>query len=211
MSQPSAPLPVAAPPIEAAPADGAPYRVLAPPQDAPEPELFVAAGRRKPRPMLGPALSVFAALLWAFVIFGQLTTSWLLGTPLGPKTAALLVLLTTTVALFTGLQRSRLVAPPRSVWRLAWRGLGIAVLALLFFVVVYVTAAVAGNATPRNHDLLIAFVLVLLSTVAAIAGPPVTSPVPTERTHRQRVALVVVWVSGVLLTLVAGADLVANG
>ncbi len=72
-------------------------------------------------------------------------------------------------------------------------------------------ATVAGNTSSRNHDVLIALVLVALSTAAAIAGPRLTSPTRPERTHRQRLLLVFFWIACVILTLVAGADLVANG
>jgi hypothetical protein len=206
---PTAPAPAEM--VASAPADGAPYRVLAPPVEPPEPVFYVPPAPRKPRPIIGPALSVFAVLLWAFVVFGQLTTSWLFGTPLGPKTATLLVFLTTIAALITSVRRSRVVAPPRNAWHLGWRGVGIAVLAFFLFLVTIVAATVVGNTSLHNHDMLIALVLVVLSTLAAFAGARLTSPAPPDRTHPQRVVLVLVWVAGVIVTLVAGADLATNG
>jgi hypothetical protein len=195
---------------EIAAADGAPYRVPAPPIEAPEPALW-APVPRKPRPIVGPALSVFAVLLWAFVVFGQFTTSWLLGAPLGQTTAVILVLLTTFVAWIASVRRSRAVVPPRSTMHLAWRGVGIAALAFMSFVVCVVAATAIGAASAHNHDMLIAIVLVAVSMLAALAGPRSTSPGPLERTRRQRSVLVMLWIAGVLLTLIAAADLAKNG
>jgi hypothetical protein len=59
--------------------------------------------------------------------------------------------------------------------------------------------------------LLIAFALVTFSLVAAIAGPPWTSPIRPLRTHRQRFTLTVFWIAGVVITFVAGAELAVNG
>jgi hypothetical protein len=38
-----------------------------------------------------------------------------------------------------------------------------------------------------------------------------TSPTAADRTHRQRVVLIMMWIAGTLLTLVVGVDLAANG
>jgi len=84
-------------------------------------------------------------------------------------------------------------------------------MAFLLFLVCLVAATAAGGVSSRNHDLLIAFVLVVVSAVAAIAGSRLTSPTRAERTHRQRFSLVAMWVAGALITLVAAADLAANG
>ena len=48
--------------------------------------------------------------------------------------------------------------------------------------------------------------LVAIATTAAIVGPRVTSEVRPETTHRMRFALVVMWLAGALLTLVAGVE-----
>ncbi len=185
---------------------GAPYRVQPPPD--PTPELPWA---RPSRPVIGPALSVFAALLWSFVVAGQFTTSWSTGAPLGQGAAVALVLLATLAAWITSVRRSRIVMPPLRTINLVGRGIGIAALALVLFLLCLFAATVAGNTSSRNHDVLIALVLVALSAASAIGGPRLTSPTRPERTHGQRFALVVLWITCVLLTLVAGADLVANG
>lgn len=223
MSHPDEPLPSPSAPAETAPTpidggsiespvpSGAPYRVPAPPVEPPEPALPWAPAPRRPRPIIGATLSVFAVLLWTFVVAGQFTTSWLVGAPLGQGAAVTLVLLTTFVAWIASVRRSTLALPPRSTAHFVGRALGISVLTPLLFFVCVVAAAAAGGVSSQNHDVLIAFALVVVSTLAAIAGPRLTSPARPERTHRQRVALVMLWLTGALLTLIAGADLAANG
>jgi len=200
-------LPLPEPPL----ASGAPYRALAPPVPDPEPENYSFAAPRKTRPVLGPALSVLGVLLWAFVVFGQFTTSWMFGTPLGQGTAVLAILLLTLVAWIGAVRRSRDAVAPRTTLRLVARSVGIAILAFLFFVGCVMSATAAGGVLSRGHDLLIAFGLVVVSLAAAISGPRLTTSAPLPRTHRQRSLLVGMWLAGVLLTLVAGADLAANG
>ena len=85
------------------------------------------------------------------------------------------------------------------------------ILAWLLFVVCLVAATVAGAASSRNHDMLIAVALVVVSMLAAIGGPKLTSPTPPRRTHGQRFALVALWIGGALVTLVAAADLAIDG
>lgn len=207
-------LPAPPPALDEPVPSGAPYRVPAPPPphaEAPEPELHVGPPPRRPRPIIGPALSVFAVSLWAFVVAGQFTTSWLFGAPLGQGAAVILVMLTTFAAWIASLRRGRIAVPPRTTTHLVGRGIGVTMLAFLFFFVCVVAATAAGSISSRNHDVLIALALVAISMLAAITGPRMTSPTPPERTHRQRFALVVLWIAGALLTLVAGVDLAANG
>jgi hypothetical protein len=177
---------------------------------ASEPQLPFATQRR-PRPLLGPALSVYAMMLWAFVVAGQLTTSWLFGAPLGQGTAVFMVFATTFAVWIASLRRSRMAVPPRSHGHLFWRAVGVGVVAFLFFFVTLIGATILARTSYRDHDFLVAFGLVVVSLVAAIAGPKLTTPTAPERTHGQRFALVAAWIAGTVLTLVAAADLAANG
>jgi hypothetical protein len=204
-------LPQPVPATTATAEDGAPYRVPAPPVEPPEPEVFSFAPPRKPRPIIGPALSTFAIVLWTFVVVGQFTTSWPLGTPISQGAAAVLLVGMTFLAWAVSLRRSRVVLPPRSIVHFVGRGLGIAALAWILFVVTLVAATAAGEMSSRNHDMLIALVLLFLSLGAAIAGPKVTSPAPPERTHRERSMLAMLWIAGTLLTLVTAVDLAVHG
>jgi hypothetical protein len=187
---------------------GSPYRI---PEQPAELALPYAPMAKPPRTVLGPALSVFAALLWTFVVAGQFTTSWVTGTPLGQGVAFLLVTLATFTAWVIGIRQSRIAYPPRQTSHLVWRAIGIAALAFALFFVCLAAAAAAGGVSSTNHDLLIPFVLVVVAGIAAIVGPKLTFRVRLQRTHRARVLLVIAWLAGALLTLIAGVDLAANG
>ena len=204
-----APLDAAA--VEPAVPSGAPYRVPAPPPspEPPAPELYFGPPPRKPRPLMGPALSIFAVLLWSFVIAGQFASSWSLGIQVRSDPAFAIVVLTTLVAWIANMRRSAVAVPPRSKLHLFWRSVGAGVVAFVFFLLCLVAAAAVNSA--MNADFVVAAVLVLVSLLAAIAGPHLTSTTAPQRTPRQRTALVVLWIAGTLLTLVAGADLAANG
>jgi hypothetical protein len=220
MSQPDPPIPPPVPPPPpvdpaapevpvdvAPPVPSGPYRLVA----APAPQEHAITASPRPWPVIGPVLSVYAVLLWSFVVFGQFTTSWSMGTPMSPQTAALAVLLLTFVSWLVAFRRSRIAAPPRARSRLVGRAIGIPALACACFLTTIIAATIVGNESSRDHDVLIAFVLVCLSGLAALAGPRLTSPMPSGRSHQVRFAYVATWIAGVLVTLVAGASLVANG
>ncbi len=191
---------------------GAPYRVPAPPP-VPEPmtpELYsFGPPPRKPRPLIGPALSVFAVMLWSFVVAGQFASSWSIGINVRNVEATVLVLSLTFVAWIANMRRSRIAVPPRAITHLVWRSIGAGIVAFILFFFSLVAATAVNSA--MNADLLVAAVLVLLSLLAAIAGAHLTSPVAPQRTPRQRTVLITLWIAGTLLTLIAGADLGAHG
>ena len=217
---PAPPLP-AVPVVEPAPASpieepmpsGAPYRAPAPPPpqlfEAPPAELYFGRPSRKPRPLIGPALSVFAVTLWAFVVAGQFASSWSMGINVLSGHALIVVAFLTFVAWIANMRRSRAVVPPRSVMHLLWRAIGAGILAFLLFLFSLAAATAVNSA--MDVDFFAALALVLVSLGAAIAGPHLTSPSPVVRTPRQRTTLVLLWVAGTLLTLIAGADLAAHG
>lgn len=188
---------------------GAPYRTAEPSQIIVPGYAYPAV--KRPRPVIGPTLSVFAVLLWSFVVAGQFTTSWSLGAGLSQSIAFGAIMLATFTAWVVNLRRGHLVMPAQSAGGLMGRGIGIALLAALLFTVCLAFATVAGQVASHDHDLFIAFVLVLVSTLAAFMGARLTSPAPIERSHRGRFILVAMWVAGALLTFVAGIDLAANG
>jgi hypothetical protein len=198
-----------APPSEQPVPSGAPYRAHEPPSPVEVSHPF--SKPRRPRPVIGPALSTFAALLWSFVVAGQFTTSWRMGAPLPPGIALSAVTLATLAAWIASVRRSGLVVPPAQRTGLVGRGLAAGAVAFVLFLSSLFVATMAGATALRDHDLLIAFGLVALATGAAIVGPKWTSPAPPERTHRQRFALVVLWIVGALVTLVAGVDLASSG
>jgi hypothetical protein len=200
-----APDPTTAPAVPEPP-PGHPYR--------PEP-LAIAqnpfAAPRRAHPILGPALSLFALLLWSFVVFGQFTTSWMSGGPLPNGVAIAAVAAITFAGWLVGLRRSRASVTPRTAVHFAGRAIGIGLLAFLLFLAAIFVSMIIGSAGPRNHDFGIAFFLVLTSLVAAIVGLRWTWTVPPERSRRQQTVWKLLWAAGVLLTIVAGAELAIVG
>ncbi len=197
--------------LEAPVPSGAPYRVPAPPPAAEPmtPEIYFGPTPRKPRPLIGPALSVFAVMLWSFVVAGQFASSWSLGIQVRSSEALFVVVSLTFVAWIANMRRSRIALPPRVWTHLVWRSIGAGIVAFILFFCCLVAATATNSA--MNADFLVAAVLVLLSLVAAIGGAHLTSPVAPERTPRQRTVLIALWIAGTLLTLVAGVDLGAHG
>jgi hypothetical protein len=186
-----------------------PYRVPEPPAQSVELAEMPAFRGPRARPIAGPALALFAVLLWSFVVAGQLTTSWMSGGPLPQSFAIALVVIATFAAWIGAVRRSRHVAPPRSAVRLVGRAIAIGLLAFgLWCFAIFVAILLGG--TSRDRDFLIALFLVVLATVAAILGPRWAGPTP-ESTHRARFARTTAWVFGTILTLVAGAELAING
>jgi len=167
--------------------------------------------KRKPQPLVGPLLSVFGAMLWSFVVAGQFTTSWMSSGPMDERLAAFAVFAATIVTGIFALRRAHAaapVAPARVVGRAAFAFVGAFV---AWFATIFV-AAIAGNVASRNHDVLIAFGLIALAVTASILGPRLTSPGPhVAPSHGRRVVQVMMWASFAVVTLVAGAELVANG
>jgi hypothetical protein len=165
---------------------------------------------RVPRPVIGPALSVFGMLLWTFVVAGQFTTSWMSGAPLSEGAAIAIVFFGTITAWFLAVRRSQVV-PVSGRRELFGRSLAIGVIAFLLFVGCVVIAVVAGGVSSSNHDLAIALFLLLLSGVAAFFGPRITSPIRPARTSSQQLASVALWIGAMIVSAIACAELAANG
>jgi hypothetical protein len=160
-----------------------------------------AASALPSRPVLGPVLRVYGALLWSYVIAGQFTTSWFDGTPIGEAWAALIVVGTTLLVLFSSMRRSAEIS----------RALGVLALALLAFIVTLVVVVIAGaTLLPGKHDFLYAFALVLTALIASLAGLRMTRP-DSVYLHSARVRNVLTWLVLVVITLIAGAELVTSG
>jgi hypothetical protein len=196
-----------APPMQLGPA--APM----PPQYDFEPSPFI--NQRRPWPLLGATLATYGGLLWSYVIAGQFTTSWMSGAPMNEGTAILIVLIATSLVFAFALRRSR-VASPVSPARMFGRAVGTFCLTGLAFFVTLLVATIAGESSYRSRDVPIAFVLVALAVIATAFAPRVTlgtaaTARPSAPTHGRRVAEVLLWVSLAVVTLVAGAELVANG
>jgi hypothetical protein len=187
------------------------------PAPAPAPELAPASTpstllARPARPLLGPTLRVYGALLWSYVIAGQFTTSWFDdGAPLGEAWATLIVVGVTVLVLLLAMRRSAEIAPPQVGSSLVPRTLGVLALAFLAFVVTLAGVTVGGFILlPGRHNVLYAFVLVVAACLASLAGQRMTRPVGAH-VHSTRVQNVLIWFVLTVITLIAGAELVTNG
>ncbi len=206
----AAPAQAAPPPASPAAGPGAPHPYRTP--EMPQELVDFRQTSRAPWPVIGPTLSVFAVLLWTFVVAGQFTTSWTTGRPLPQGLALTAVVFGTLATWFVSVRRSHIAAPAASSLRMVGRALGVGALSFLSFVVTLVAVTtLASGSRSRDQDFFIACALVLCSLVAALLGARLTSPTPPARTHSQRFVRVTMWVFGVLLTLAAGVDLAANG
>ena len=202
---PQAPVTTGATPVVVeAPVPSGPYRT--PPYEAPLP----VYGGRVMRPLLGPSLGTFGVLLWAYVVAGQLTTSWITGRPLGNGVAIAAVVVATFGAWVLGMRRSLAVAPA-SPSGVVGRGIGVGAVCLAMFFLTLVFAVFVGTTVSPGHDFRIAFGLVVVAFVAVVFGRRLVTPEAQERTHVERVVTVALWATCLLLTFVAGVDLAANG
>lgn len=188
------------------PVEAPPYRSVPPPE--PEP-IVIAPPPPRRWPVLGPALSTYALLLWSYVVLGQLTTTLSAGTPLGEGKAFFFVFAITSAAWIVAIRRSRAVAPPASLARLVTRAVGVAALAGFMFFLTVVFAAFVGLA--GHLDFAIPFVLVLVSSGAVFQGRRLLVPDAPPRTQQERGVLMGVWMIAILVTFIAGVDLALNG
>ena len=129
--------------------------------------------KRRTWPLLGPVLTVHGALLWSYVVAGQLTTSWEHGVNLDEGWAVALVGAATLVAYPAAMRASFAAKPARPVRRVA-RALAVLFASLLAFVFSVASAAAAGEASRRNHEVAIAIALAFVGMGASFAGPRIT-------------------------------------
>jgi hypothetical protein len=202
----AAAIPQAVPPPAVAPQQATQVQWVG--QPAPYADPFRA--QRQPRPVIGPALSVFGVLLWTFVVAGQFTTSWMNGTPMSEGAAIAIVFFGTIGAWFFAVRRSQIV-PVSGRRELVGRALAIGIIGFLLFVGCVVLAVIAGGVSSSNHDLAIALFLLLLAAVGAFAGPRITSPIRPARTSSQQLASVALWIGAMVVSAIACAELAANG
>ena len=193
-----------------APPPSHPYRLPTTPVEPPMPVYPDFRAPKKPRPILGSALAVYGVLLWSFVVAGELATSWISGVPISQGSALFMVFAATVTAWVVALRRSRAALPATTLGRFIWRGIGISALSFLFFFVTLIGATMFGQST-HGHDFLIAFVLVSLALTGIVMGPRLTLPIRPQRTQGARFIVISMWIVGVILTFVAGAELATNG
>jgi hypothetical protein len=174
----------------------------------PSPDIDLAM--KRPRPVLGPALTLFAAVQWAFVVIGTFTTSWVSGgAPLAEVVAIVLVALATAAAWAHAVWRSRSV-PVQGFRGLIRRTVGVGALAFGMWGLLVTLATLAGKASAANLDACISAGLLFAAAVAAMAGHRLTLPVRQERTRARRVAVAAFWIGVAVVTLGACAEIVGE-
>jgi zinc transporter ZupT len=91
------------------------------------------------------------------------------------------------------------------------KALGVLAVALLGFIVTLLGVVVAGAALlPGKHDVLYAFALVVTACLASLTGLRMTRS-DSEHVHNTRVRNAFIWFLLVVVTLIAGAELVTSG
>jgi hypothetical protein len=185
----------------AAPAS-APYR--APPQEEPAPP-------PAPRtwPIMGSALWVFGVSTWAFLVMGELTTSYGPGKRdllVGEGLAAAFVVCAGIGAWVVALRATAVSSPPRGIGRGVGRAMAIAALAFVMWFVVTIAATIAGEASRKNADGTITVALVMLAAAAAFGGRRAAG---FARSGSQRASLAI-GIGAAVLTLATLIEVIAT-
>jgi hypothetical protein len=165
---------------------------------------------KRPRPVLGPALTLSATLLWAFVVIGTFTTSWLSGgAPLTEGAAIVLVTLVTVGTWARAVRQSRSV-PVQGLGGLVRRSAAVGLLAFGMWALLVVLATVAGKASASNIDPFVSAGLLAAASAAVLAGRRLTAPARPARTRAGRVVVVAFWIGVAAVTLGACVEIVAE-
>jgi hypothetical protein len=165
---------------------------------------------RRPRPVLGPALTVFAALLWAYAVIGTFTTSWISGSaPLGEGVAVLLVAATAGAALAQAVRRSRSI-PANGTGGLIGRAVAVGLLAIVMWGLVVILAIVFASAIPANVDAVVMTSFLVIAAMAARTGHRMTGAAPAARLRTMSFPVFALWLGVAAATLVACAEIVGE-
>jgi hypothetical protein len=146
-----------------------PYRTV--PQEAPEPA--------PPRawPVMGSALWVFGVSMWAYLVMGELTTSYGPGKRdllVGEGLAAMLVLAAGITAWVYALRRMMASRPARGMAHAAARAVAVAALSFVMWLLVTIAATIVGEISRKDLDGKITVTLLLLAAAAAFGGRRMT-------------------------------------
>jgi len=202
----------AAAPVPApAPASGpvasiAPYRVIHDSTNAP------FARPRSPS-LLGAAVFVFGVLLWAFVVMGELTTSYAPGRHqmlVGEALAVVFVLATSAAAWGIALRRSLATIAPATPLATYARGGFIALVAIAMWMAVIFCATVLGKAGSKSLDGPITMMLLILAVAAALGGRRLAGLRGKPATSRQRWVARLLWTGASLVSFVAFVEILGS-
>ena len=194
------------------PPSASPYRAV-PEVVAPEalaPAQF-AAPRRYSLP--GACVFVFGVLLWAFLIMGELTTSYAPGRHgmlVGEALAVVFVMATSAAAWRAALLRSLEASPASSPIAMQARGALLAVVPFVLWLFVVFCATALGKSVSKNMDGPITLLLLITSVASALGGRRMAGLRGPASSTRQRVITRLLWVGGGLLTFVACIEVLAS-
>ncbi|HWA77913.1 MAG TPA: hypothetical protein VG937_36515 [Polyangiaceae bacterium] len=150
------------------------------------------------RPVLGPSLWLFGALLWAYVIAGELVVRSGFPEPLG----WLGVLFVLGVTWFFAIERSFVEDPPAPNERLK-RALSPLVAALGLWIATLIVSTLIGATSRGDLDGLITVGLWLLSLAPFFGGRRMTGNRRPPIDPSRRPLGILLWIGAALVTLVA--------
>jgi hypothetical protein len=155
---------------------------------------------------------VFGVLLWAFLIMGELTTSYAPGKHgmlVGEALAVVFVMATSAAAWRLALLRSLEASPASSRIMMQMRGAMLAVVPFFGWLLVLFCAAAAGKSASKNMDGPITSLLLILSVASALGGRRMAG-LRGPTSTRQRVITRLLWTGTALLTFVACIEVLAS-
>jgi hypothetical protein len=153
---------------------------------------------RPSRPMLGPSLWLFGALLWAYVVAGELVVRSSFPEPLG--WLGLMFVLGTTW--FFAIERSFVEDPPVPNER-AKRVFVPLAAAIGLWLATLILSTVIGATTPGDLDGLITVGLWLFSLAPFFVGRRMTGTQHPAIDPSRRPLAILLWIGATLVTLVA--------
>jgi len=196
--------PAEAPPTPADHSEGpTPYRSV---EMAPAAEPRVSRGMT----LWGPVLSIFGVLLWAFVVMGQLVTTYAPGRHellLGEATGVLFVLGASMAAWLRAVRHSLRVSPVNGRAKRVERALSLGILALIGWGVAMGVAMVIGRAVSDGST---TFLMLFIAAGAFFYGRRLLGQSKGSQPQARSIVAIALWAGAGLITLVAlvtlGAD-----
>jgi hypothetical protein len=188
------------PPSSAEPVPSAPYRTAL--ETAPPFVLRASSAVT----VWGPMLQLLGVTLWAYVVMGQLVTTYAPGKHsllLGEGTAVLFVLVASVVTWLVAVRKSLVASPAPGTGGRVARAVVIGMLASMSWCTVTAGAAVTGKAAAKNADGTVTVMLLVISIAALVYGRRLSPAPEAMPTQRARVVGRVLWTGAALLTLVA--------
>jgi hypothetical protein len=167
---------------------------------------MAAAPTPRTWPVLGSSLWVFGVSMWAFLVMGQLTTSYGPGKRdllVSEGLAAMFVLAAGIGTWVVSLRRMIAASPTRGIGYNFARSVAAAFLAFLTWCVVTVAATIMGEASRKNADGKITVLLLVLAGASIFGGRWLAGVRGSAGTSRARSARLVGWIGAAVLTLVA--------